>query len=130
MTKGHQRKAASKERRIIERPRLLKLLDETEARVILLLAPPGFGKTTLSRQWIRGHSDVATYVASPASRDVATLALELAEAVSPEPENQNRMRDLLRAVDASRDLEAVTRALVDVIAESENKLLVIDDYHE
>ena len=39
--------------RIIERPRLIKLLDETDARTILLLAPAGYGKTTLARQWAK-----------------------------------------------------------------------------
>ena len=38
-----------REPRIIERPRLIKLLDETDARTILLLAPAGYGKTTLAR---------------------------------------------------------------------------------
>ena len=33
---------------IIKRPRLTRLLDETEARVILLVAPAGYGKTTLA----------------------------------------------------------------------------------
>ena len=38
---------------IIKRPRLTKLLDESEARVILLVAPAGYGKTTLAREWVR-----------------------------------------------------------------------------
>ena len=42
-----------REPRIIERPRLIKLLDETDARTILLLAPAGYGKTTLARQWAK-----------------------------------------------------------------------------
>ena len=32
---------------IIKRPRLTKLLDESEARIILLCAPAGYGKTAL-----------------------------------------------------------------------------------
>ena len=39
-------------RHIIERPRLTRLLDETSARVIMLVAPAGYGKTTLARQWL------------------------------------------------------------------------------
>ncbi|HEX6761959.1 MAG TPA: hypothetical protein VF094_04080, partial [Gaiellaceae bacterium] len=42
-----------RERGLIERPRLTKMLDECEARVILLLAPAGYGKTTLARQWVK-----------------------------------------------------------------------------
>ena len=52
MAKRHQRRMAPRERRIIERPRLVTLLEEAEARVILLVAPAGYGKTTLARQWI------------------------------------------------------------------------------
>ena len=48
-----QPKVVRREPRIIERPRLIKLLDETDARTILLLAPAGYGKTTLARQWAR-----------------------------------------------------------------------------
>jgi LuxR family maltose regulon positive regulatory protein len=130
MTKGQQRKAAPRERRIIERPRLLKLLDESEARTILLVAPAGYGKTTLARQWVHGRADVASYMASPASRDVATLALGLAEAIAPGGEHQNRIRELLGVVDASRDVEAVTHTLIELVAESRHKLLMIDDYQE
>jgi LuxR family maltose regulon positive regulatory protein len=130
MAKRHQRKMAPRERRIIERPRLLALLEEAEARVILLVAPAGYGKTTLARQWIHGRTDVASYVASPASRDIATLALGLAEAISLDGEHQLRIRELLGAVDASRDVEAVARALVELVDENPQKLLFVDDYHE
>ena len=44
------------QKHIIERPRLLKLLDETEAKIILLVAPAGYGKTTLARQWVARQS--------------------------------------------------------------------------
>jgi replication-associated recombination protein RarA len=40
------------QRHIIKRPRLTKLLDEADARVILLVAPAGYGKTTLAREWL------------------------------------------------------------------------------
>ena len=54
MTAGtKQTNPVRRERRIIERPRLIKMLDESDARVILLLAPAGYGKTTLARQWAK-----------------------------------------------------------------------------
>src|SRR4029079_5661610 len=64
-------------RRIIERPRLTRLLTESESRVMLLVAPAGYGKTTLARQWLRDRRH-AWYQATPASSDVAALALGLA----------------------------------------------------
>jgi ATP/maltotriose-dependent transcriptional regulator MalT len=66
-------------RRIIERPRLTRLLTESESRVMLLVAPAGYGKTTLAREWLQDREHV-WYQATPASSDVAALALGLADA--------------------------------------------------
>src|SRR5262249_50724370 len=68
-------------RRIIERPRLTRLLTESESRGMLLVAPAGYGKTTLAREWLRDREHV-WYQATPASSDVAALALGLAQAAS------------------------------------------------
>ncbi|HYX89156.1 MAG TPA: hypothetical protein VE753_07290, partial [Gaiellaceae bacterium] len=68
-------------RHIIERPRLTRLLDATSARVIMLVAPAGYGKTTLARQWL-AHRPHAWYQATPASGDVAGLAVGLAESLA------------------------------------------------
>src|SRR5256885_5365053 len=65
--------------KIIERPRLTRQLDECGARVILLVAPAGYGKTTLARQWLADKPH-AWCALSPASRDVAALALGIAVA--------------------------------------------------
>ena len=46
----------ARRQRIIERPRLTRLLDESPARVKMLVAPAGYGKTTLARQWLAGKS--------------------------------------------------------------------------
>ena len=42
---------------IIKRPRLTKLLDESEARIMLLCAPAGYGKTTLAREWVETRAE-------------------------------------------------------------------------
>src|SRR3954471_19879857 len=62
------------QRYIIRRPRLTKLLDESEARTVVLLAPGGYGKTTLLREWLAARTDVAWYPGGPAMADVAALA--------------------------------------------------------
>jgi LuxR family transcriptional regulator, maltose regulon positive regulatory protein len=64
---------------LIERPRLTKLLDQTEGKIITLIAPAGYGKTTLARQWLRDRP-TAWYRATQASFDVAALAMGIAEA--------------------------------------------------
>jgi len=38
-------------RRILERPRLIWALDRSRARVRMLVAGAGYGKTTLAEQW-------------------------------------------------------------------------------
>lgn len=86
---------------IIKRPRLTRLLDETEARVILLVAPAGYGKTTLAREWLadRPHG---WYRGTTATADVAALALGLAKAASAVvPGAGERLKQRLRIVPSS-----------------------------
>lgn len=67
--------------RIIERPRLTLLLDEAQGRIRILVAPAGYGKTTLARQWLKGKN-ATWYTGTPASADVAALAAGLRTAVA------------------------------------------------
>ena len=71
-----------RQRRIIERPRLIKMLDDADARVILLLAPAGYGKTTLARQWAKTLNGAIWIGLTPAHRDVATLADAFAQSLA------------------------------------------------
>jgi LuxR family maltose regulon positive regulatory protein len=66
--------SGAERRRLIERPRLLRLLDETDARIILLVAPAGYGKTTLARQWLAMRPRSAWFRATAASADPASFA--------------------------------------------------------
>src|SRR5947207_2658923 len=68
-------------RHIIERPRLTRLLAESEAPIVLLVAPAGYGKTTLARQWLADKPH-AWYAATSGSADVAELAARLVETAS------------------------------------------------
>src|SRR3989440_4901532 len=80
MDEGTNTTVAAAQRHIIERPRLTKLLDESTARVILLVAPAGYGKTTLARQWMAAKPTPAWYSCRQESSDIAALALGLAQA--------------------------------------------------
>ena len=53
---------APAQRHVIRRPRLTKLLDEANARIILLVAPAGYGKTTLAREWTSQRGRCALWV--------------------------------------------------------------------
>jgi len=52
VTTTSEREGWRLEPQLIKRSRLLEKLDDSDARVIALIAPAGFGKTTLARQWI------------------------------------------------------------------------------
>jgi len=118
-------------RRIIKRPRLTRMLDESGARIILLVAPAGYGKTTLAHEWL-DEKRSAWYRASTASADVAALAVGLASAAAEiVPGAGDRMRQRLRATDRP---EEEARTLAEMLAEDlgewpEDAWLVIDDYH-
>jgi len=119
-------------RRIIERPRLLKLLDEATARTILLVAPAGYGKTTLARQWAQRHQNVYWYSAGPGSSDIAELAIGLANAVAAAaPELRSYSEQLIRTLsnprESARDL---AEGIADVLGTRlTSATIVIDDYH-
>jgi len=81
MTELQEQAATAANRHIIERPRLTRLLDETTARAIMLVAPAGYGKTTLAAEWIRRRPH-AWLRLTAASSDVAALAASVATAAS------------------------------------------------
>jgi LuxR family maltose regulon positive regulatory protein len=126
--------ARTRKHRIIERPRLLALLDESRARVRMLVAPAGYGKTTLTEQWIaRGGRSGAWYTARSASTDVAALALGIARSSTAIVEGcDGRLREHLRALsDPTESVETLAEILAEELQDwPENAWLVIDDYHE
>ena len=124
----------TRRRRIIERPRLLALLDESAARVKALVATAGYGKTTLAEQWVgKDGRRGAWYAARPSSSDVAALALGLARAASEiVPECDARLREHLRALPAPADnVTTLAELLGEDLGEwPAEAWLVLDDYHE
>jgi ATP/maltotriose-dependent transcriptional regulator MalT len=118
------------ERRIIQRRRLLTQLEETNARTILLIAPAGYGKTTLARQWLaqEGGSWLNT---GAATRDIPVLARGLARALSEITEiAAQHVEEAIRAsTSPARQAQAVVSAILDQIKSPLEQWLVIDDYH-
>src|SRR6185312_2252034 len=117
-------------RRIIKRPRLTRILDESGARIILLVAPAGYGKTTLAHEWLDSKR-AAWYRGTPASADVAALAVGVASAAAEiVPGAGDRMRQRLRATDRpDEDARILAEMLAeDLAAWPEDAWLVIDDY--
>ncbi len=114
---------------IIKRPRLTKLLDESEARIILLVAPAGYGKTTLAREWLSGREGVAWYSGRPAMADMAALASGLVAAFATEADVRDRAIERVGIL-ASRSQapEVLAKAVAAAVSRS-TSMLVVDDCH-
>jgi ATP/maltotriose-dependent transcriptional regulator MalT len=117
--------------KIIERPRLTRQLDECGARIMLLIAPAGYGKTTLARQWLSAKP-YAWCALSPASRDVAALAQGIADGARTIVRDAGtRMGTRLRlSTDPSAEVGVLVEMLgTDLAAWPEDAWLALDDYH-
>lgn len=118
-------------RNIIKRPRLTRLLDESTAKIIMLVAPAGYGKTTLAREWLEDKPH-AWYQGTAASADVAALALGIADAVCQLMATASeRIRDRIRSTAApDQDVTALAEILQEDLADwPPEAWLAIDDYH-
>src|SRR5215212_5279183 len=116
MVKGHQTQSVAPERRLLERPRLLAALDRANERITLVVAPAGYGKTTLVRQWIAESNAPWGWVrATPASADVVFLASTIGSSVAAHvpslaPRIQARGGTLVKP-------EVEAQALAEIVAE-------------
>lgn len=117
-------------RHIIERPRLTRLLDETTARVILLVAPAGYGKTTLARQWLSEKRHV--WYRPSANAEIAAVAVGVVGAVRGVAADVGD--DLRRSLSGRRspiDVDGAEQLVTrDLARVSEPLWLALDDYHE
>jgi ATP/maltotriose-dependent transcriptional regulator MalT len=117
---------------IIERPRLIARLEEGGgARVSVLAAPAGYGKTTLARQWSQRQSGpVVWYRTTRASGDVALLAVqfdELLASIAPElPREPGKVAAIASVNPSPKPLgRAILRTFETL---SSDVLLVVDEW--
>jgi LuxR family transcriptional regulator, maltose regulon positive regulatory protein len=117
---------------IIERPRLITRLREGGgARVSVLAAPAGYGKTTLARQWSERQAGlVAWYRTTRASGDVALLAVQLDDllaSIAPElPREPEKVATIASVNPSPRPLgRAILRTFETL---SQEILLVVDEW--
>jgi LuxR family maltose regulon positive regulatory protein len=106
------------------------MLDEANARIILLTAPAGYGKTTLAQQWLAERPN-AWYRGTPASADVAALALGLAVAAAEMvPGADDHLRERLRATNhPEEEADILAELLAEDLADwPADAWLSIDDY--
>ena len=118
-------------RRLLERPRLIRALDRSRARVRMLVAGPGFGKTILAEQWAAEGRRVAWIRSRRSSADVAVLARQMAAAGAEIlPGCDRRLGERLNA---TADPAGELGVLVDLLSEDfgswpDDAWIVIDDY--
>ena len=124
---------AAHRRHIVKRPRLTKLLHESEARIILLVAPAGYGKTTLARDWVSELSGVrvAWYRAASAAADSAALAVGIAEALTNVTDGSSqRLIARLSSGGPAPEPAGLAKLVSEVIdGDAADVLLAIDDYN-
>ncbi len=117
-------------RRLVRRSRLLEAITRSGSRTVLLVAPAGYGKTTLSRQW-RDETAGAWIGLSSASADVPVLARELGGALHRTAGlDPDRIEAALSA--AKAPLEQAKTVARTILAHTHVPLdawIVIDDYH-
>jgi LuxR family transcriptional regulator, maltose regulon positive regulatory protein len=117
-------------RYIIKRPRLTRLLDNANARVLMLIAPAGFGKTTLAREWVAERPHV-WYQGTRATADVAALIGRLSELMSAAiPDAGARAVARMRATGSpDQDVDILAELFAEDLASwPEGLWVVIDDY--
>jgi LuxR family maltose regulon positive regulatory protein len=115
---------------VVSRPRLLTALDEENARVVLVCAPAGSGKTILAQDWLLRRDAPAAWLSLDAldnepSRFFAHLGAALQDVDLP---------GLGRAGEAAHRLARsggeATHSLLHALAEAEDEaVVVLDDCH-
>jgi LuxR family transcriptional regulator, maltose regulon positive regulatory protein len=119
-------------RRIIRRPRLTAMLDGSSSQIRMLIAPAGYGKTTLAREWLgEAERQDVWYRGGPATADVAALAAGVAEAVSGVvPDAGKRMRERIRATGhPEEDVDILAELFAEDVQDwPQDAWLAIDDY--
>jgi LuxR family maltose regulon positive regulatory protein len=117
---------------IIERPRLIAQLREGGgARVSVLAAPAGYGKTTLARQWSQRQAcPVGWYRTTRASGDVALLAVQLDDLLaSIAPELRREPEKVATIASVNPSPQPLGRAILRTFnALTQDVLLVIDEW--
>lgn len=114
---------------IIKRPRLTKLLDESTARIILLCAPAGYGKTTLAREWVATRTEpVAWYRGGIEMLDSAAVANALADVLVPLGLPDGVRSRVAALVARTQQPQTAARLIANEVRAEQNAILVLDNY--
>ena len=117
---------------LVARPRLLDRLDQgLAARLILLSAPAGFGKTTLLSEWLAGSPSATSWVSLDAGDNdpVHFLNYLIAALQTIEPEVGEAAREVLRSPQPPSIQSILTMLINELTALAGDAVTVLDDYH-
>ena len=109
------------------------LLDESQGRIKMLVAPAGYGKTTLARQWLEGKPATLVHGTTPPRRMSPLLAAGLRAAISSVVSGAGDALIERLPVTARPDDDASLLASMlsqDLMSWPGDAWLVVDDYHE
>lgn len=117
---------------LLRRQQLVDQIDEAAtARLILVCAPAGFGKTTAVSQWIQSSGYPTGWVSLDESdNDPARFWRYVAQANYMMQKEQDREAPTFNHLPSAASSEAVVSALLEVTANMRSDFyLVLDDYH-
>lgn len=132
-TAGEAVRPRIRPRRIIERPRLMRMLDGSKARIRMLIGSAGYGKTTLAEQFAaRSEYRIGWVRCRRSSSDIAVISRLLATAgatIIPGCD-QRFVQRLSVTPDPSREVDVLAEILAEDLAGwPRDAWIVIDDYH-
>jgi LuxR family transcriptional regulator, maltose regulon positive regulatory protein len=119
-------------RRSVARARLTAALDRgADARLVLMSAPPGFGKTTLLGEWLAAGDRQAAWLSlDEGDNHPATFWTYLVAALQTvAPQSGSRAMALLRASPPAPITTVLTTLINDLGELTADVVLVLDDYH-
>ncbi|MCT6903829.1 MAG: AAA family ATPase, partial [Lactobacillus sp.] len=119
-------------KQIIERERLNAILHQSTAKLIVVQAPAGYGKTTFLSSWFQQlETAVAWYTVDQTDNDLNRYWKYLIHAIghSLQPEAASRINSILHA-QPQLPLEFLVDSLLNELSLSTKKIhIMIDDYH-
>lgn len=117
---------------LVPRPRLIERLNiGAQRKLILISAPPGFGKTTLVSEWIQSRQVPTAWLSlDDGDNDPARFFAYLIAALQTvQPDVGEATTTMLRAPQLAPFESLLTPLLNDLANVSQDVLFVLDDYH-
>jgi ATP/maltotriose-dependent transcriptional regulator MalT len=116
----------------VGRPRIVDAIDERAARIVVLRAPAGFGKSVAALEWAALQTEAIFFSVGPHDGDIVAFTAGLLDAISRVRPTVGRHAvehaELVRRADGSiNDLAEKLTAEIDEC--DEDAVLVLDDYH-